>query len=117
MLHTAMLKGFMDGSLGSRTAALMTPYSDDPHNSGLARYEQGKLNRMAIERTLAGFQIGFHAIGDRAVQMALEAFAEAERSAKESNKKRDFRLRIEHSQVLTPDQFEQYKKLGVIASA
>ena len=116
MLHTAMLKGFMDGSLGSRTAALLAPYSDDPANSGLRRYEQGKLNRMAIERTLAGFQIGFHAIGDRAVQMALDAFAEAERSAKENDKTRDFRFRIEHSQILTPDQFEQYKKLGVIAS-
>ena len=116
MLHTAMLKGFMDGSLGSRTAALLAPYSDDPGNSGLPQYEQGKLNRMAIERALAGFQIGFHAIGDRAVQMALDAFAEAERSAKENDKTRDFRFRIEHDQVVTPAQFAQYKKLGVIAS-
>jgi predicted amidohydrolase YtcJ len=116
MLHTAMLKGFMDGSLGSRTAALLAPYSDDPGNSGLPRYEQGKLNRMAIERALAGFQIGFHAIGDRAVQTALDAFAEAERSAKENDKTRDFRFRIEHDQVVTPRQFAQYKKLGVIAS-
>ncbi|MGA3052734.1 MAG: amidohydrolase [Candidatus Korobacteraceae bacterium] len=116
MLHTAMLKGFMDGSLGSRTAALLAPYSDDPGNSGLPQYEQGKLNRMAIERVLAGFQIGFHAIGDRAAQMALDAFAEAERSAKENDKTRDFRFRIEHDQVITPGQFAQYKKLGVIAS-
>jgi predicted amidohydrolase YtcJ len=116
MLHTAMLKGFMDGSLGSRTAALLAPYSDDPGNSGLPQYEQGKLNRMAIERALAGFQIGFHAIGDRAAKMALEAFAEAERSAKENDKTRDFRFRIEHDQVVTPGQFAQYKKLGVIAS-
>ncbi len=116
MLHTAMLKGFMDGSLGSRTAALLAPYSDDPGNSGLRRYEEEKLSRMSIERALAGFQIGFHAIGDRAVQMALDAFAEAERSAKENGKARDFRFRIEHDQVVTPAQFEQYKKLGVIAS-
>ncbi len=116
MLHTAMLKGFMDGSLGSRTAALLAPYSDDPGNSGLPQYEQGKLNRMAIERALAGFQIGFHAIGDRAAQMALDAFAEAERSAKENDRTRDFRFRIEHDQVVTPDQLAQYKKLGVIAS-
>jgi predicted amidohydrolase YtcJ len=116
MLHTAMLKGFMDGSLGSRTAALLAPYSDDPGNSGLPQYEQGKLNRMAIERALAGFQIGFHAIGDRAAQMALDAFAEAERSAKENDKTRDFRFRIEHDQVITPGQFAQYKTLGVIAS-
>jgi predicted amidohydrolase YtcJ len=116
MLHTAMLKGFMDGSLGSRTAALLAPYSDDPGNSGLPQYEQGKLNRMAIERALAGFQIGFHAIGDRAVQMALDAFAEAERSAKENDKTRDFRFRIEHDQVITPGQLAQYKTLRVIAS-
>ncbi len=116
MLHTAMLKGFMDGSLGSRTAALLAPYSDDPGNSGLARYEQAKLNRMAIERAAAGFQIGFHAIGDRAVQMALDAFAAAEAAARENNQSRDFRFRIEHDQVITPDQFAQYRKLGVIAS-
>ncbi|MGC2109139.1 MAG: amidohydrolase [Candidatus Korobacteraceae bacterium] len=116
MLHTAMLKGFMDGSLGSRTAALLAPYSDDPGNSGLARYQQGQLSRMAIERSAAGFQIGFHAIGDRAAQMALDAFAEAERSARENNQWRDFRFRIEHDQVIAPDQIEQYRKLGVIAS-
>jgi predicted amidohydrolase YtcJ len=116
MLHTTMLKGFMDGSLGSRTAALLAPYSDDPGNSGLPRYEQGKLDRMTIERSAADFQIGFHAIGDRAAQMALSAFAEAERSAKEKNRMRDFRFRIEHDQVIAPNQFAQYRKLGVIAS-
>ncbi len=46
MLHTGMLKGFMDGSLGSRTAALNEPYSDDPGNSGLPQYKQEELNRM-----------------------------------------------------------------------
>ena len=74
MLHTGMLKGFMDGSLGSRTAALAKPYSDDPTNSGLPRYEQSKLNAMSDERAAAGFQLGFHAIGDRANTMALDAF-------------------------------------------
>ena len=116
MLHTGMLKGFMDGSLGSRTAALLAPYADDPANSGLPRYEREQLNRMTIERALAGFQIGFHAIGDRAAQMALDAFADAERAAREKNQTRDFRFRIEHDQVVTPNQFEQYRKLGVIAS-
>ena len=94
MLHTAMLKGFMDGSLGSRTAALLAPYSDDPGNSGLPQYEQDKLNRMAVERAAAGFQIGFHAIGDRAAQMALDAFAEAERDARENHA--DTRLPLPH---------------------
>ena len=117
MLHTGMLKGFMDGSLGSRTAALLAPYADDPKNSGLPQYEQSQLDEMARERAKAGFQLGFHAIGDRAAAMALEAFGEAERAARETNvKQSDFRYRIEHDQVLTAQQPAQFAKLGVIAS-
>jgi predicted amidohydrolase YtcJ len=78
MLHTGFLKGFMDGSLGSRTAALKAPYADDPGNTGLPQYTQEQLNKMAIERARAGFQLGFHAIGDKATSMALDAFEEAE---------------------------------------
>ena len=77
MLHTGMLKGFMDGSLGSRTAALKAPYADDPGNTGLPQYTQEQLNKMAVERAQAGFQTGFHAIGDRAAAMALDAFEQA----------------------------------------
>ncbi len=121
MLHTGMLKGFMDGSLGSHTAALLAPYADDPSNSGLPRYEAAKLNEMTKERVLAGFQIGFHAIGDKGVQMALDAFAEAEKAAREAHVKApdgsdDFRLRIEHAQVTTPAQIARFKELKVIAS-
>ena len=121
MLHTGMLKAFMDGSLGGHTAALMQPYTDDPKNSGLPRYEQAKLNDMAKERVLAGFQLGFHAIGDEGVQMALDAFAEAEKAAREQKVKApnggsDFRLRIEHAQVTTPAQIARFKELKVIAS-
>jgi predicted amidohydrolase YtcJ len=117
MLHTGMLKGFMDGSVGGHTAALMEPYADDPNNSGLPRYDQPKLNEMAKERVLAGFQLGFHAIGDKAVQMALDAFAEAETAVRLKNPYRgDFRLRVEHAQVTTPAQIAQFKELKVIAS-
>jgi predicted amidohydrolase YtcJ len=112
MLHTTMLKGFMDGSLGSRTAAMLAPYTDDQKNSGIPRYEQEKLNAMAAERAGAGFQIGFHAIGDRGARMALDAFAYAEQ--KSNNKK--LRFRIEHDQVIAPEDFKKYKDLGVIAS-
>jgi len=121
MLHTTMLKGFMDGSLGSRTAALLAPYAGEPGNSGLPQYQQAPLNEMAIARADAGFQLGFHAIGDRAAQMALDAFAAAESgprayAALGAASPRDFRFRIEHDQVIAPNQFAQYKKLGVIAS-
>jgi predicted amidohydrolase YtcJ len=115
MLHTGMLKGFMDGSLGSRTAALLQPYSDDPGNSGLPQYEQAKLNQMTEDRVAAAFQIGFHAIGDRGVQMALDAFEDAARHAPASSKK-DFRFRVEHEQVTTPEQILRFHTCGVIAS-
>lgn len=121
MLHTGMLKAFMDGSLGGHTAALLEPYADQPNNSGLPRYEQDKLNDMSRERVLAGFQLGFHAIGDKGVQMALDAFAEAEKAAKEAKVKAanggdDYRLRVEHAQVTTPVQIARFKGLKVIAS-
>lgn len=121
LLHTGMLKGFMDGSLGSKTAALVEPYSDDPKNSGLPQYEVARLNPMTRERLLAGYQIGFHAIGDKGVQMALDAFADAEKAAKENKVKAadggaDYRLRIEHVQVTTPQQVLRFKELKVIAS-
>lgn len=121
MLHTGMLKGFMDGSLGSKTAALLEPYSDDPKNSGLPQYDVAKLNAMTKERVLAGYQIGFHAIGDKGTQMALDAFAEAEKAAKEAKVKAvdggtDYRLRIEHAQVTTTQQIPRFKELKVIAS-
>jgi predicted amidohydrolase YtcJ len=121
MLHTGMLKGFMDGSLGSHTAAMIEPYSDDLNNSGLPRYDAPKLNEMTKERVLAGFQVGFHAIGDRGVQMALDAFADAEKAAKEKKVKAanggdDYRLRIEHAQVVTPLEIVKFRDLKVIAS-
>jgi predicted amidohydrolase YtcJ len=157
LLHLTMLKGFMDGSLGSRTAALAEPYSDDPNNSGIPRYQQDKLNQMASVRSAAGFQLGFHAIGDEANAMALNAFAAAEQVANPANTAtptsprateaiRDtdgdiiteanlvkpshpgpapsptavgpaaLRFRIEHAQVLLPEDFNRFAELGVIAS-
>jgi predicted amidohydrolase YtcJ len=114
MLRTSMLKGFMDGSLGSRTAAMLAPYSDDPKNSGLPRYDQPTLNQRSAERAQAGFQLGFHAIGDRGTRMALDAFAYAQQHTPHPSK--DPRYRIEHAQVVAPEDFQKFKDLGVIAS-
>ena len=109
MLHTGMLKGFMDGSLGSRTAAMKAPFADDPSNTGLPQFQQEELNRMAAERSAAGFQLGFHAIGDKAAAMALESFAQPGVSKTARN-------RIEHAQVVDPADIPRFKQLGVIAS-
>jgi predicted amidohydrolase YtcJ len=135
LLHTGMIKAYMDGSLGSRTAALLEPYADDPTNSGLPQYEQDVLTSMTKERVNAGFQIGFHAIGDKGVQMALYAFAaatmdsvgtdrvgtglrpvQAERSSAKLAPVPDLRLRIEHAQVTNPQQVAKFKQFMVIAS-
>ncbi len=109
LLRTGMLKGFMDGSLGSRTAAMKQPFSDDPKNSGLPQFKQDQLNKMAVERAQAGFQLGFHAIGDRAAAMALDAFSQPGVSTTARN-------RIEHAQVVDPGDIPRFKQLGVIAS-
>jgi predicted amidohydrolase YtcJ len=121
MLHTGMLKAYLDGSLGSHTAALLQPYTDDPANSGLPRTDQATLNQMATDRLTAGFQIGFHAIGDKAVQMGLDAFAEAEKAAhakgvKAGDGTENYRLRIEHAQVTNPMQVARFRELKMIAS-
>jgi predicted amidohydrolase YtcJ len=116
ILHTGMLKGFMDGSLGSRTAAMKAPFADEPTNSGLPRYDQAKLNAMAIERAQAGFQLGFHAIGDRAASMALEAFAQPVSGSPGQTVADGHRDRIEHAQIVDPSDIVRFAKLGVIAS-
>lgn len=134
LLHLTMLKAFMDGSLGSRTAAMTAPYTDDAGNAGLPRYEQDRLNHLATERAQAGFQLGFHAIGDRANDMALDAFEAAEQVGTPAYRvsqcsktsaattpacswqPKDFRYRIEHAQVVSPGAFDRFARLGVIAS-
>jgi predicted amidohydrolase YtcJ len=131
ILHTGFLKGFMDGSLGSRTAAMKAPYSDDPGNTGLPQYTQDQLNKMAVERAQAGFQLGFHAIGDKANAMALDAYLEvcADATWRAEGKKDQPmvqacsykiaaapRNRIEHAQIVDPKDIPRFAKLGVIAS-
>jgi predicted amidohydrolase YtcJ len=73
-LKLGALKGYVDGTLGSKTAAMLAPFSDDPQNSGIPRRTPEELNRMILERDKEGWQIALHAIGDRANRMALDGF-------------------------------------------
>jgi predicted amidohydrolase YtcJ len=111
-LKTGMLKMVTDGALGSRTAAMLAPYSDDPSTSGIMAMDPDKLRQMAIERDKAGFQLGFHAIGDRANRVALDVFE----AVAKANPPRDRRDRIEHAQVVAPEDLPRFAKLNVIAS-
>jgi predicted amidohydrolase YtcJ len=111
-LKTGALKAFLDGSLGSRTAALFAPYSDAPGTSGLLHMDEAQLAPMAIERDRAGFQQAFHAIGDRANHVALDTFA----AVAAANGQRDRRDRVEHAQVVAPEDFARFAQLNIIAS-
>lgn len=111
-LKTGALKLVTDGALGSRTAAMNAPYSDDPSVSGIMTMETEKLKAMAIERDRLGFQIAFHAIGDKANHVALDVFESVQRI----NPGRDRRDRIEHAQVVSPEDIPRFGRLNVIAS-
>lgn len=132
-IRVGAVKGYVDGTLGSRTAAMLAPFDDDPHNSGIARMTAEELNAKVSALDAAGFQITLHAIGDKANRMALDAYG---RAWKDNGPHRDqyraagysgwrddisdasFRLRhrVEHAQVVAPTDFARFRDLGVIAS-
>jgi predicted amidohydrolase YtcJ len=111
-LKTGALKMVTDGALGSRTAAMLEPYSDDGKATGILIMEPDKLKSLAIERDKAGFQLNFHAIGDRANRVSLDVFE----AVAKANGPRDRRDRIEHAQVVAPNDLPRFAKLKVIAS-
>lgn len=106
LLRTGLCKGFSDGSLGSRTAALLEPYADDPSTRGMLRFDPGELRARVRELDAAGFQIGLHAIGDAAVRMCLDAFESIAPK----------RHRIEHAQIVADSDVPRFAQLGLIAS-
>ncbi len=111
-LKTGALKFVADGALGSRTAAMLDPYSDDAKTTGILIMDPDKLKSLAVERDKAGFQINIHAIGDRTNHIVLDVFE----AVAKANGPRDRRDRIEHAQVIAPDDLPRLAKLKVIAS-
>ena len=106
-------KLFADGALGSRGAALLEPYSDAPQTTGVMTTPESDVYTMTRRALEGGFQVCTHAIGDAANRAVLNAYEQAE---KEVPAARDPRLRIEHAQVLAPEDIPRFAKLGVIAS-
>ena len=80
-LKLTALKGYVDGTLGSKTASMLAPFTDDDKNVGIMRHPPEELTRMIVERDAAGFQIALHAIGDKANRMALDGFEAAKKAS------------------------------------
>ena len=81
-IKLGILKGYVDGTLGSRTAAMLAEFSDDPGNSGIPRRAPEEIIEMIVERGKAGFQMGIHAIGDKANRIALDGFKKSNENEK-----------------------------------
>jgi predicted amidohydrolase YtcJ len=110
MLTVRGIKLYADGALGSRGALLLAPYSDDPGNRGLALLSQAELNHGVELAVQTGWQLAVHAIGDAANRAVLDAVAAGAAG------KTDLRFRIEHAQVVAPEDIPRFAELGVIAS-
>ena len=110
-LTARSIKLYSDGALGSRGAALIEDYTDDPGNRGLLIEPEEVLNRYARQAADCGLQVNIHAIGDRGNRVTLEALELATQSTQDPG-----RHRIEHSQVVQQSDFDKFKRLELIAS-
>lgn len=106
------LKAFIDGTIGSGTALMFEPFSDNPSTSGLAMMPYEEFERMVVTADSMGFQIGVHSIGDRGNNWTLNAYEKA----RAENGSRDSRHRDEHAQTLRQPDIPRFARLGVIAS-
>jgi len=111
-LRIGGLKGFMDGSLGSHTAAMLEPFTDAPEDKGFLINDIDDMRRWVIGADAAGLQVMVHAIGDSAIRDLLDIYLDAV----EANGKRDRRFRMEHAQHIAPEDIERFAVQDVIAS-
>jgi len=111
-LRIGALKGFVDGSLGSHTAAMLAPFTDAPTDTGLFVNTPEHLYEWTSGADKAGLHVIVHAIGDRAIRMQLDIYERVEHE----NAARDRRFRIEHAQHIAPPDMSRFAPLGVIAS-
>jgi len=110
LLTVRAVKIYADGALGSRGAALLADYSDEPGNRGLVLTPEARLRALAEDCRAAGFQVCTHAIGDRANRLVLDAYE----TVLGADAERDHRWRVEHAQVLHADDVPRFAALGVI---
>ena len=113
MLSIRSVKIYGDGALGSRGAALLAPYDDDPKNSGLLVTQRDTLRHLYQQVLAHNFQINIHAIGDKANRIALDEFEFAFKTRPQA---RALRHRVEHAQVVNVNDIPRFKELGILPS-
>jgi predicted amidohydrolase YtcJ len=111
-ISTGSVKTMLDGVIESHTAAMLAPYSDDRSQIGKLFWDPAKYKQAVVELDHRGLQVFTHAIGDKAVRLALDAYQQAE----ETNHTKDARDRVEHIETITAQDIPRFGKLGVIAS-
>lgn len=114
-LRIGALKGFVDGSLGSHTAAMLEPYDDAPHDTGLLVNTIDDLYEWTSNADRAGLHAIIHAIGDRAIRILLDIYERVTRENQEHGA-RDRRFRVEHAQHIAPSDLPRFALVQVIAS-
>ena len=112
MIRLGPAKMLLDGSMGAHTAALFEPYDDEPEKKGLLLVPEEELREDIKQIHLQGSQLAVHAIGDYAIETVINAIEEALRSSP----KKDHRHRIEHCEILSSNQIERIKTLGIVPS-
>ena len=112
MVRVGFQKIFIDGTLGSGTALMFEPFTDEPDKLGLPQMEEEEFYALVENAHKNGFQIGVHAIGDKGVNWVLNAVEKAQ----QKHGKKGLRHRIEHAQIIIPEDIPRFKELGVIAS-
>lgn len=113
LLSMRSVKISADGALGSRGAALIEDYHDDPGNKGLLFFDQDVLNSMLLKGASAGFQMNIHAIGDAANRQVLDGF---EYINNELGNQSELRHRVEHAQIVSLDDIPRFVELSLVAS-
>jgi predicted amidohydrolase YtcJ len=111
-LRVSGLKQFIDGVITARTAYLLEPYADQPETRGETSFPPETIKKWVVDADKEGFSIRFHAIGDGAIRLALDAYEEAQKT----NGKRDSRHSVEHIEVIHPDDIHRFSELGVTVS-
>jgi predicted amidohydrolase YtcJ len=112
-LTVRSIKVFQDGSLGTRSALMLEPYSDAPEVLGVTTTPQEEIERLTTRSLQAGMQVVTHAIGDRSNRITLDAYEAAMRSVPGA---KDHRLRIEHAQVVAIEDIPRFKELDIVTS-